>query len=386
MLIFGKATAMKCEKKIKILAVFSNIDNANEFVWYAKHINKNCFHIKAVFLHPYMPQIIKDFEQHNIPSTHITYHGKRSFIFAFFRLLFIMLKFKPYVVHAQLFDASLLALFAAKTLGIRNRIHTRHHGNLHHIYHPHAVKYDRWVNSWSKLIICPSEQTKNIIIEKEQVLPHKVVVIKHGFDFSFFSTNKKDDLKQRYTLNQFPIIGVVSRFTEWKGIQYIIPAFKNLLHQYPEAILVMAGAEGDFTNQITHILKEIPANNFRLIRFEKDIYSLMSLFHVFVHVPVSPDAESFGQVYVEAFALAIPSIITLSGIATDDDIFAKYAEVVDYKNSKQIYQSLIKILNNYTTYINKFNEASQKIRSKYTFENKMHALEDIYLKLYKNEL
>lgn len=75
---------MKCEKKIKILAVFSNVDVANEFVWYAKHINKNCFQVKAVFLHSYIPQLIKDFEQYNIFSTHITYRGKRSLIFAFF--------------------------------------------------------------------------------------------------------------------------------------------------------------------------------------------------------------------------------------------------------------------------------------------------------------
>lgn len=376
---------MKCKRKIKILAVFSNVDIANEFVWYAKYINKDCFHVKAVFLHSKKPQLIEDFKQYGIPSTYIHYRGKRSIISAFFKLLYILLKFKPEIVHAQLFDASLLALLAAKTLGIRNRIHTRHHGNLHHIYHPHAVKYDKWINRWSRLIICPSEQTKNILVEKEQVLPEKIVVIKHGFDFTFFSVDKKKELQQRYNLNNYPIIGVVSRFTEWKGIQYTIPAFKNLLNQYPEAILVLAGAEGDYSAQIIQMLNEIPRNNYRIIPFEKDIYSLMSIFHVFVHVPVCHDSESFGQVYVEAFALGIPSIITLSGIASEDPIFAEYAEVVEYRNSEQIYQSLLNILNNYATYVEKFNEARQKIHNKFGFDRKIQSIEDIYVKLYNHD-
>lgn len=378
-------TTMKCVKKIKILAVFSNVDVANEFVWYAKHINKDCFHVKAVFLNTLCPQLIEDFKQYGITSTHITYHGKKSIIYAFFRLLFIMLQFKPNIVHAQLFDASFLALFTAKILGIRNRIHTRHHGNLHHIYHPHAVKYDKWINRWSKLIICPSEQTKNILVKKENVLSEKVIVIWHGFDFSFFSLDKKNELQQRYSLNKFPVIGTVSRFTEWKGIQYTISSFKKMLHQYPDAILVLAGAEGDYSHQITQMLDDIPSNNYRLIPFEKDIYSLMALFHVFVHVPVSSDAESFGQVYVEAFALGIPSIITLSGVATEEPIFAKYAEVVEYRNSEQIYQSLIKILDNYQTYVDKFKEASHTIRNSFRFENKMRSIENIYVKLYHHD-
>src|SRR5256885_4070776 len=42
------------------------------------------------------------------------------------------------------------------------------------------------------------------------------------------------------------------------------------------------------------------------------------LLDVFVHAPIAPQVEAFGQVYVEAMAAGVPSVITRAGIRSEE--------------------------------------------------------------------
>ncbi|MBL0097760.1 MAG: glycosyltransferase [Bacteroidetes bacterium] len=79
-------------------------------------------------------------------------------------------------------------------------------------------------------------------------------------------------------------------------MQYIIPAFERILKSQP---------------------KKLPSDSYIKIEFERDLFSLYSIFDYFIHAPIDPSVEAFGQVYIEALAAGIPSIFTLSGIAPD---------------------------------------------------------------------
>jgi glycosyltransferase involved in cell wall biosynthesis len=143
-----------------------------------------------------------------------------------------------------------------------------------------------------------------------------------------------------------PVIGVISRYVEWKGIQYVIPAFKKILQAYPYAHLVLANAKGSYENSIKEMLKEIPQGNYTEIGFEEDLFTLYKLFDVFVHVPVNADIEAFGQTYVEALASGVPCVFTLSGVAKEFIIDRINALVVPYKNSDAIYEAIAELLEN----------------------------------------
>ena len=66
---------------------------------------------------------------------------------------------------------------------------------------------------------------------------------------------------------------------------------------------------------IQEAVKELPQNSYCVIPFEKDLFSLYQLFDVYVHTPINPTLEAFGQTYVEALAAGIPSVFTMSGVA-----------------------------------------------------------------------
>ena len=82
------------------------------------------------------------------------------------------------------------------------------------------------------------------------------------------------------------------------------------------------------------------------ISFEPNLFALYKLFDVFIHVPINKEIEAFGQTYVEALAASVPSVFTLSGIASEFVENKNNSLVVDYKNSEQIHDSIIQILVN----------------------------------------
>jgi len=256
---------------------------------------------------------------------------------------------KPNIVHCHIFEANLIGLVAGKILGIKKRYYTRHHSNFHHAFFPKGVKYDLLCNKLATKVIAVSSVVRNILIKLENVPENKVITIEHGFNLkSFYNVNISDlqILKIKYDLlNSYPIIGVVSRYTKWKGIEYIIIAFEKLLLIHPNAVLVLANAIGEY-KVINQRLQRIDKSRYREIKFEKNISGLMSLFDIFVHVPIDSEVEAFGQVYVEALAVGIPSIFTLSGIANDFVKNEYNALVVDYENPDDIFNSLIKIIDN----------------------------------------
>jgi glycosyltransferase involved in cell wall biosynthesis len=248
------------------------------------------------------------------------------------------------VVHTHLFDASIIGLTAARITGVKIRVHTRHHASQHHVYNPGTVKFDRLINRSSTAIIAISANIRTLLIEKEHVHPSKIHVVYHGFDPGYFSevgSERIEALRQKYNLvNHIPVIGVISRYTHWKGIQFIIPAFKRMLADYPDALLFLANARGDYAAEIKEMLKEIPATNYREVDYEADVPAMYALFDVFVHVPVNDHAEAFGQTYVEALLAKRTCIFTLSGIAAEFVADGINALVVPYCDSDTIYEKL----------------------------------------------
>lgn len=335
--------------KIKVTLILYQINKALAFEWIIDHFNKEKFELSFISIGVEKNSVLEQFcEERNIEFHLVNYSGKKELPTAVFQTHKILKKIKPAVVHCHIFEGGLIGLIAAKLAGIKKRIYTRHYSTYHHTYAPGGIKYDKLINSLSTKIIAISENVRQILIEKENVNPEKIILMHHGFDLNLFyniSEERIENVKSKYnTENRNPVIGVVSRYTHWKGIQYIIPAFKKLLETYPNALLVLSNAKGEYTKEIKQLLSELPEKSYVEILFEQDNAALFKMFDVFVHVPIDKEIEAFGQIYVEALAVGIPSIFTLSGIASDFIQDKKNALVVDYHSSEQIYESLIKLL------------------------------------------
>lgn len=332
----------------KITYVISAIDYSLGFLWLATFIDRTKYNPRFIFIGKTTPSLLQIFKEKSISCRFIQSGGKWSYPLTMFKLWTEFLFKRPDIVHAQLVEAGLLTLPSALLAGIKRRIYTRHHATCNIYYYPYMVKFDKLINRLSTSIISISQNVSDVLTQREGVPSTKIILAPHGFLFDEFlnpPSVRVAQIKEKYNPNKRrPVIGVISRFIELKGIQYIISAFKRILNEYPDALLVLANTSGDYKEQIQELLNELPEESYIKVPFEKDLFALYQLFDIFIHVPIEITVEAYGQVYIEALAAGIPSIFTISGIARDFIQHESNALVVPYKNSEAIYLSINRFL------------------------------------------
>lgn len=354
------------------------------FEWIAENLDSSRFDLSFILLNYGYSELESFLQKQGMKTIRINYSSKKDIPLAMAKTLFFLYKNKTETIHTHLFEATFIGLIAAKLLGIKKRIYTRHHSKYNHVYFPNAVKWDKLNNYLATDIIAISENVSKILQHNEKVPPKKITIVNHGFMLKQFDTPSNTSIEkiyEKYNLkNKKPIIGVISRFIELKGIQYIIPAFKKILSDYPNALLLLANAEGDYKNEIKKLLNSIPEKNYLEIEFEPDIFALYKLFDIFIHVPIDREIEAFGQTYVESLAAGIPSIFTLSGIANEFIKDNENAIVVPYKNSEKIYEAMIKIISEPEVAKKIAEQGKKDVLRKFELQNMISALEKIYEK------
>jgi len=332
----------------KVIYIISDINKALAFEWIANYIDKSKIELIFIILNPNKSYLSNFLHLHNFQVFDVRCRGKKDWVLAIWQTYRLIKKIKPSIVHCHLIQANIIGLIAAKMAGVPKRIYTRHHSSFHHIYFPKGVWWDKVANSLASHIVAISSIVREILINWEKVPSKKVLVIPHGFLLDGFSTvdsHKVEVFREKNKLNNhYPIVGVISRFTELKGIQYIIPAFHQILTIYPNALLLLLNARGDYEQTLLESLKLIPKNNVRLIPFENDIAAAYQAMDVFVHVPIDHHSEAFGQIYVEALVAGVPSIFTRSGIANEPYFNDEVAMIVPHKNVDAIREGIKQVL------------------------------------------
>ena len=332
----------------RVTYIVSNIDKALTFEWVAELLDTERFEVAFILLNPGASELERFCRRNDVPVKRITYRGKKDILKAFITILLHLVFRRPHVVHCHMFEAYIVGIPAASLALIRGRIYTRHNATYHREYYPQVVKYDVMVNRLASRIVAVSENVKRVLMRDEGVQERKIRVIQNGFDLERFANvpqSEIDELAVRYrTVGRHPVVGVIARYLDLKGIQYAIPAWKRLRGEYPMAHLILANARGPFADEIKRLLSDVPASAYTEIPFEENIYALHHLFDIHVHAPIHPEIEGFGQTYVEALSCGTPSVFTMSGVAPEFIRHEHNALVVPFEESDPIYEAMRRIL------------------------------------------
>lgn len=338
---------------IRVLNIFSDLEHSKTFELVADHVDRARIDFRALFLNPSASDeapLVRHFTSLGIPTTCWTFRGRRDYLSTLLRLRRTLIAEHYDVVHTHLMWAHYVGIPAAWLAGVRRRIMTRWHATTHHREHPGGLKYDRTVNRLATRIIAPSAATARILTEWEHVPAAKVTQLTPPIATERFrhpDPESVETLRRRYNADgRHPVIGVVARWVEWKGVQYVIPAFERLLAEYPDALLLLFNAVGDYSDDLRALLSRIPERNYRVVAFEPMSEALYGIFDVFVHVPVDEFVETWGIVYVEALAAGVPSIFTICGAVTGKVEHLKHCYVVPYRNADAILEGVRTLLSN----------------------------------------
>lgn len=332
-----------------MLYIVSDIDKSLEFEWTAQGLREDFdLHFLLFNSASEEPALARFLGDLGIRVSNLIYKGKLGILNCIRSIIRTVSEYKPHIVHTHLQKANLLGLTAACVAGVPVRVYTRHHSSYNHVYHPSKVYYDHYCNIMATDIVAVSPMVRDILIKWEGVPESKIHVIPHGLHiptFNEIAEERLTKLREKYLCKgKYPIVGVISRFEEWKGLQYTIEAFSHLLSYYPNAYLIVANANMDPGNEINRKLCRLPSHSYCKIVFEYDVPALYKIFDLFIHVPIDEHSEAFGQVYIGAMAAGIPLICTISGIAHELIRDGGNALVVPYKDSDSILKAILTLM------------------------------------------
>jgi len=332
-------------QKTKVLYIISDIDRAIPFEWlWDAFVGRDMSDLMFCFLGNHIPESMRLLSSKAAPTIFFRCSNKLFWPEVLIKLILLINREKPDVIHSHLITANILGLLAGSILRVPKRIYTRHHSTIHHDSFKKGVLWDHLCNLLATQIISVSQATTYALNVLERVPMSKLLEINHGIpvqDLAAQVSFSDGKLRAKYHIdaNAF-VVGVISRPVSWKGITCIIDSFSSLLQSEPSVMYHFVFLGGYFHSPestfVKHIHNALHPNSYTLINFEEDIPSVYAGIDLLVHCPINSKVEAFGQVYLESIAAGVPLVCTLSGIASEILIDKHNARVVNYNDSKAI--------------------------------------------------
>jgi len=218
------------------------------------------------------------------------------------------------------------------------------------VIHVHATEFDRSggnVNprvyaieregmETADHIIAVSELTKNIIVDKYGIKPHKITVVHNAVE-----PVDESEIKHRENRLNEKIVTFLGRVTMQKGPEYFIEAAALVLKKMNNIRFVMAGSGDMLYPMIMRVAELGIADRFHFTGFlnSGDVHQLLRMTDVFVMPSVS---EPFGIVPLEAMQFNVPVIIShQSGVSE----VIKHAVKIDFWDTLAMADSIYGLLN-----------------------------------------
>jgi len=335
----------KYTPRAHILFLFSDVNASPMLLQIVQSVQQSEYLFKVVIIGEKDLQICEGLRQLGIELTLISKKSKYGLFYMLASVMRQMLFSRPSTILASGQYATILGMLSAYVLRVRRRIFIRHHSNFHT---KNKLRFgifaDFVANYLASEIVAVSEVVKEILINAEGVNPAKVTLIHNGIDTERFS--RVEFLRQKPIFFNYDEIniGVVSRMTGWKGVQYTVDAFIMLHSRFPNSHLSLVGAPADSYKLIKDKLATLDPSAYSITIWHPDILGFLQELDLFVHAPIGPQDEAFGLVYIEALASRVPSIFTISGVLNELTNPEKYAQIVPYEDSMAIFTAMVEIL------------------------------------------
>ncbi|KXK07289.1 MAG: group 1 glycosyl transferase [Acidobacteria bacterium OLB17] len=252
-----------------------------------------------------------------VPVRTLNYTTRKDAVGALFKLYSIFRKERPKIVQTHLFDSSLIGLTAARLAGVPVTVFTGHHSSEIPFYTSKVLTFldgssGRFL---SKHTIAPSVQMKDTFVGHLKVPEKKVSVLYHGFDLAAWKRSARPEaqIREELKLTGKIVFGSVGRLYRLKNFENLIRGFAAFSSDRDDTALVIVGA-GDQTS-LRQLAGSLGLSEKVVFTGSRtDIAAVMNSFDVLVHPSL---AESFGMVFIEAFALGKPILSTPVGVAPE---------------------------------------------------------------------
>jgi glycosyltransferase involved in cell wall biosynthesis len=312
-------------KKIKIVHIINDLSPGGAekmLLNLVAHTDRSRFDI-SVFSLQNKGEVAIDIEKLGIPVFGFYMFNKYDFIFKFLKLILILIRIKPDIVHAWMYHSNLIGGIAAKFVTSSKIIWSIHSTTLEPGPEKKgteiAIKLSTFLSKVipDKIILC-SKASYNFheIIGFEK---NKMMVIPNGIDLRRFKYSSKAKLNLISKLklgHETKFIGMVGRYHSMKRHDIFFHAAQIIINKYPLIQFILCGPGIDNSNQkLVKLINSFELSpNIHLLGYRSDMSNIYSLLDILTIT--SSYGESFPLTICEAMACNVPVVSTDVGDAS----------------------------------------------------------------------
>lgn len=207
----------------------------------------------------------------------------------------------------------------------------------------------RKVFSKASTLICNSQNSANILLDKWQVPESKVIVLHPGVDATRFVPAPKNDITKRSLgWDDKTVILTVGRLQKRKGQDMIIKALPAIIKQEPNVLYAIIG-DGEQRKSLISLADELGVAEHVMFMGEVSDNEMIQSYQqcdIFAlpNRTIGNDIEGFGMVLVEAQACGKPVIAGDSGGTSETMVKGETGFIVDCSTPEPLAKQMIHLL------------------------------------------
>jgi glycosyltransferase involved in cell wall biosynthesis len=309
------------------------------------------------------------------------------------RLMRIIKKFKPDLVHTHASKAGILGRIAARIMGVPVIVHTYHghvfHGYFHPVINRMVILFERLLGKFTTMVITISSAQHAEIIDKYRIVPtEKACVIPLGFDLSRFEASKANRESIRHTYNLKPhqtAVAIVGRLAPIKNHYLFIDAAALTHQQYPEDFMFYIVGDGELRESLkTYVCTNHPQLVNSLV-FKSWVTDMTECYPAMDMVCLTSFNEGTPVSLIEAQASGIPVISTNVGGVKDIIDENQTGIILQGKSADELSKHLVELHLNKNLRVKMSQNACNFVKEQFSYQRLVTDVDQLYTSLLANE-
>lgn len=293
----------------------------------------------------------------------------------FFRLIRILKKEKPDIVHTFMFTANTWGRISAVLCKTPVIFSSERCVDVYKRWYHLLI--DRFLLFFTKQVIANSQSVKQFYMQFEHINKRKISVIRNGLNIKKFQNLQlSPDKKKELGLDRAEyIVGAGGRFTEQKGFTYLLKSIPAILREFPECVFVIIG-DGSLRKSFEELVMNLHIEkNVVFTGYRNDITEIFSACDL---IAAPSLFEGMPNIVMEAMALG------KAVVATDIPEMKEVIQdgctglLVPVKDTIALSEKIIYLLKNLQVRQEMGQRGYELIRKEFSVDNMVKSYEKLY--------
>ena len=208
-------------------------------------------------------------------------------------------------------------------------------------FHLQKHSFSRWKYRQVDVFVAASEAIRDVLVS-DGIPAGQIVVVHDGIDVAKIGRLPELDVRAEFWLpHGVPVMANVGALVAHKGQKYLIEAMTHVLHDVPDAHLIIFG-EGELRGALERQIKDLHLEKHVLLAgFRPDVLRLLKAADLFV---MSSVTEGLGSTVLDAMAMRLAVVGTRAGGIPEAVVHATTGLLVRPADARDLAGAIVRLL------------------------------------------